>query len=368
MKESAHYSRIREIVSRIPRGKVATYGQIATLAGMSGHARQVGYALHSLPDGSAVPWQRVINRNGRISLRAYPSAEHLQRALLEDEGVLFDDEGSIDLTKHRWHPDGGSAPESDGDASAGVPGDDVRVRFLGSGDNFASGGRLQACIHVETGATRFLVDCGASSLIPLKRTGSSTAAIDLILISHLHGDHFGGIPFFILDAQLISRRDAPLLIAGPPGLEQRVREAMEVLYPGSSGIERKFSVEYAELTEGEAVSLGDVTVLPVRVVHGSGAPAYAYRIGCAGKVLAYSGDTEWTPSLRTVADGADLFICECYFFEKQMKNHISYRTLMAHRAELGCKRLILTHLGQDLLDRITEVEPEVAHDGLDIFL
>ncbi len=367
MQESSHYARIREIVSRIPRGKVATYGQIAVLAGMPGHARQVGYALHGLPDGSAVPWQRVINRNGRISLRAYPSAEYLQRALLEEEGVLFDDAGKVDLAKYRWQPDDRSALETGGDSSAGLPGV-VRVRFLGSGDNFASGGRFQACIHVEAGATRFLVDCGASSLIPMKQTRLGTAAIDLIVISHLHGDHFGGIPFFILDAQLISRRDTPLLIAGPPGVERRVREAMEVLYPGSAGVERKFVVEYAELNEGEAISRAGITILPVRVVHGSGAPAYAYRIGCAGKVLAYSGDTEWTDALRTVADGADLFICECYFFEKQMKNHVSYRTLMAHRAELACKRLILTHPGQDLLNRIAEVEPEVARDGLEIIL
>ncbi|MEK6655797.1 MAG: MBL fold metallo-hydrolase, partial [Thermodesulfobacteriota bacterium] len=127
----------------------------------------------------------------------------------------------------------------------------VRIRFLGTGDNFGSGGRLQACIHVDAGVSRFLIDCGASSLIAMKRAGISSAGIDAILISHLHGDHFGGIPFFILDAQLISRREVPLVIAGPPGLTQRVREAMEVFYPGSSGIERKFAVEYVEMIEDE---------------------------------------------------------------------------------------------------------------------
>jgi ribonuclease BN (tRNA processing enzyme) len=244
----------------------------------------------------------------------------------------------------------------------------VRLRFLGSGDNFGSGGRFQACIHVDTGAFRFLIDCGASSLIPMKRAGISSATIDCILISHLHGDHFGGIPFFIIDAQLISRREAPLLIAGPPGLKRRVSEAMEVFYPGSTSVERKFAIDYVELPEGEPTPLGYLTVLPVRVVHGSGAPAYAYRIGCAGKTVAYSGDTEWTDALRTVADGADLFICESYFFDKAMKNHLSYRTLMAHRAELGCKRLILTHLGDDLLARLGEVELEVAYDGIEVLL
>ncbi len=366
MKKSTHYSRIQEIVSRIPPGKVATYGQIAILAGMPGHARQVGYALHSLPRGSEVPWQRVINRKGRISLRAYPEAEHLQRALLEAEGVVFDEEGGIALGKYQWRASDPS-DQITGDESPGAP-EDVRVRFLGSGDNFGSGGRFQACIHVATGTFRFLIDCGASSLIAMKAAGISSAAIDLILISHLHGDHFGGIPFFIIDAQLISRREAPLLIAGPPGLKERAQQAMETFYPGSASIERKFAVEYLELTEGKITQLGDLSVLPVRVVHGSGAPAYAYRIGCAGKTIAYSGDTEWTDALKTVADGADLFICESYFFEKQMKNHLSYRTLMAHRAELGCKRLIITHPGEDLLARLGEVELEVARDGLQVLL
>jgi len=244
----------------------------------------------------------------------------------------------------------------------------VRLRFLGSGDNFGSEGRFQACIHVDAGATRFLLDCGASSLIAMKRAGISTAAIDVILISHLHGDHFGGIPFFILDAQLISRREVPLVIAGPPGLTQRVREAMEVFYPGSSAVERKFRIDYVELAEGESATIGGLTVFPVRVVHGSGAPSYALRVECAGTIIAYSGDTEWTDALRKVADGADLFICESYFFEKRMKNHLNYRTLMAHRAELGCKRLIITHMGEDILDRLGEIELEVAHDGMEVIL
>lgn len=89
---------------------------------------------------------------------------------------------------------------------------DVRIRFLGSGDAFGSGGRLQTCIHVEGGGTQFLVDCGASSLIAMKRVGVDPTSIDVALITHLHGDHFGGLPFLILDAQF-SRRSRPLTIA-----------------------------------------------------------------------------------------------------------------------------------------------------------
>ena len=244
----------------------------------------------------------------------------------------------------------------------------ICIRFLGTGDNFGSGGRLQACIHVDTGGSRFLIDCGASSLIGMKRAGIGSAAIDAILISHLHGDHFGGIPFFILDAQLISRRETPLVIAGPPGLKQRVHDAMEVFYPGSFGIERKYSIDFIEMAEGETARVKDLSVMPVRVIHGSGGPPYALRIECTGKIISYSGDTEWTDDLRDVADGADLFICESYFFEKQMKNHLNYRTLMAHKAELRCKRLILTHLGEDLLNHRDEIELEIAEDGMELIL
>jgi len=244
----------------------------------------------------------------------------------------------------------------------------IRIRFLGTGDNFGSGGRLQACVYVDTGENRFLIDCGASSLIAMKRAGISSAAIDAILVSHLHGDHFGGIPFFILDAQLISRRVRPLVIAGPPGLTRRMQEAMEVFYPGSSRIERKFPVDPVEMSESENTRVGDASIFPVRVIHGSGAPSYALRIACGGKIIAYSGDTEWTDALRTVAEGADLFICESYYFEKQMKNHLDYRTLMAHKAELGCKRLIITHMGEDLLRRRDEIVLDMAEDGMELIL
>ncbi len=99
---SSTYSSIYAIVKRIPRGRVATYGQIASLAGLPGHARQVGYALHALPDEHSVPWHRVINSRGEISQRSEPTSNGLQRALLESEGVNFDERGRVDLQVYRW--------------------------------------------------------------------------------------------------------------------------------------------------------------------------------------------------------------------------------------------------------------------------
>jgi len=103
-KPSDSYARIYDVVRRIPAGRVATYGQVAALAGLPGHARQAGYALHALDDDE-VPWQRVINARGEVSRRSEPGSEPLQRLMLEDEGVVFDDAGRVDLRRFRWDPD-----------------------------------------------------------------------------------------------------------------------------------------------------------------------------------------------------------------------------------------------------------------------
>lgn len=98
------YADIYAIVKKIPSGKVATYGQIAALAGIPGHARQVGYALHTLSEDSGVPWQRVVNAKGEISPRTWSENHLLQRILLEDEGIEFDERGRVDLIRFGWAP------------------------------------------------------------------------------------------------------------------------------------------------------------------------------------------------------------------------------------------------------------------------
>ncbi|MBI3248929.1 MAG: MBL fold metallo-hydrolase [Deltaproteobacteria bacterium] len=243
----------------------------------------------------------------------------------------------------------------------------MTVTFLGSGDAFGSGGRFQTCIFVECPSTRFLLDCGASSLIALKKQGIAPATISTILITHLHGDHFAGIPFFILDAQF-SRREAPLLIAGPPGIEARVRDTMEVLFPKSSEVAQRFHVNFIELPSSIPSQVGSLRVTAEPVVHFCGALPYALKVECEGRTVAYSGDTEWTDALVKVATGADLFICEAYYFEKKVRFHLDYQSLREQKASLGYKRLILTHMSDDMLQRLPEVKAEWAEDGKTITL
>ncbi len=243
----------------------------------------------------------------------------------------------------------------------------MKVRFLGCGDAFGSGGRFQTCIHLQTGASQVLLDCGASSLIAMRRFGVDPQAIDTVVLSHLHGDHFGGVPFLILDGQF-RRRTRPLTVAGPPGVEVRVRQAMEVFFPGSTAIERKFETRFVELTDREATEVGPVRVTGFGVVHASGAPPFALRVAAEGRVVAYSGDTEWTESLLDAARGADLFIAEALFYDKRVKYHLDLTTLLRERARLECRRLIVTHMGEDMLARVGGLEDEAAEDGKEVLL
>jgi ribonuclease BN (tRNA processing enzyme) len=241
----------------------------------------------------------------------------------------------------------------------------LMITFAGSGDAFGSGGRLQACIHLRFsgGPGPVLLDCGATSLSALKRLGLDPGEIAAVFVSHLHGDHFAGLPFLILDGQF-SGRTTPLTIAGPPGIASRLTQAMECLFPGSSTTARRFAVDIAELHPGSASTVAGVTVSAWEGSHPSGAPALLLRLHLAGRTLAYTGDTAWTDALADVAAGADLLIAEAYYRDKNIPHHLRHADLDAHRHQLTARRIIITHMSADMLDHLHEVSFETAHDGL----
>lgn len=241
----------------------------------------------------------------------------------------------------------------------------MRLRVLGSGDAFGSGGRFNTCFFVERGAASFLVDCGATAMIAMRKFGVDPNSIGTIVLSHLHADHFGGLPSFILDGQLVSRRSRPLTIAGPAGLRVRLDALMEAHFPGSSKVERKFAIEVIELAPGSAAAIGaeDIAVTAYEVVHPSGTPSLALRIVCDGKTLAYTGDTEWVDALIAAGRDADLLIAECYTYDRKVRFHLDYMTLREKAPQIGAKRLILTHMGSEMLKRLSPAD-DAAADGL----
>jgi ribonuclease BN (tRNA processing enzyme) len=249
----------------------------------------------------------------------------------------------------------------------------VTVRVLGCGDAFGSGGRMQACFLVESGADRLLIDCGATAMVAMRQQGVDPDLIDTVLLSHLHGDHFGGLPFLLMAAQFVNARTRPLVLAGPPGTRERLFATMEALFPGSSRISWRFPLEIAELAAGRTDRFGGVAVLPHLVEHPSGAPPFALRLTCADQLIAYSGDTEWTETLVEVARDADLLIVECFAFAPKSKFHLDFQTLCARRPDLRATRMMLIHMSQDMLDHLNrqdlgKFDMEVAHDGMVIKL
>lgn len=236
------------------------------------------------------------------------------------------------------------------------------LRIVGSGDAFGNGGRFQTCFHLTGARDTVLIDCGASSLTALKACQIEPNEIDTVLLSHLHGDHFGGIPFLILDGQF-RRRKRPLTIAGPPGTRARTEALMDLVFPGSTRASRRFAVEFVELEPEIPTSIGAVFVNTVAVEQ-PGTPACALRIDYEHSTIVYSGDTEWTDQLVKLSAHADLLIAEAYFFDRDVPYHLSHNTLVRHRDRLTASRIVITHMSPDMLARVGEAEFDVAYDGM----
>ena len=244
----------------------------------------------------------------------------------------------------------------------------VTVTFAGCGDAFGSGGHFNTCIVVDGGGRRFTIDFGASSLVALNKLGIAHNSIDAVLLTHMHGDHFGGLPFMLLDAMLGARRTAPLTIAGPRGVEARVEQAIDVLFPGSGVMRPRFSLNFVELEVGRSNEVSGLAVTPYAARHTPETNPTALRINVGDRIVTYSGDGEFGPDLCAAARDADLFIAECYFHQKSVPGHMNYTDIREHRDDFGAKRMVLTHLGPEMLAAREGVPEQCAEDGLEIEL
>jgi len=245
----------------------------------------------------------------------------------------------------------------------------LTLTVLGSGDSLSSGGRNQSGYLIEAGDSRLLLDAGVTTLASLKCQRIDPASLDLVVLSHLHGDHLAGLPFLYHEFQQLGSRKTPLRVAGPGGVERKVESIYRAIYPLRKGRSRRFRIEYLSLSPGRRFhpdGPGGLVIVPFRVKHQKGRLSLGYRIVWNGRSLAYSGDTGWFPGLPRCVRGADLFLCECTQVEPESPKHLSLRELRRHRRRFDVGAILLTHLGPDLALRRSIAGFRTARDGMRI--
>ncbi|GAA4908652.1 MBL fold metallo-hydrolase [Mucilaginibacter defluvii] len=238
----------------------------------------------------------------------------------------------------------------------------AEITIIGSGDAFGSGGRMSTCFYVKADAGNFLIDCGASAIPGIKKHGIAPDDIDAVLITHFHGDHYGGLPFLLLEMAVYGRLK-PLVVISPPGCRERLEKLLELLYPGTE-VWGKLNISFHEYEVHKPLDISLLKVTAFPVIHTPEALPHGLRIQVDGKVIAYSGDTSWTDELVPLSADADLFICECNFFGLEVKNHLNYQTLKEKLALLSYKKILLTHFDNEMMRNFDAVELPCASDGM----
>lgn len=242
----------------------------------------------------------------------------------------------------------------------------VKLSFLGTGDAFANGGRFQSGYILEAHNYRILMEAGPTSLCAMKKMRVDPASFDLILISHLHGDHYGGLPFLILEYLYESPPQKLITIAGPRRLEARTWRLFNTMFPNTRGdlVRLRSRLKFVVLEPGDNKRLGQVRVETIRTPHMRREASLALKLGFDGKTIVFSGDSGWSDHLVDFAAGADLFLCECTYFESaHLDFHMNYPQLQERRERFDVGRMILTHVGREVLQRADDVRIETAADG-----
>ncbi|WP_026606985.1 MBL fold metallo-hydrolase [Methylocapsa acidiphila] len=243
----------------------------------------------------------------------------------------------------------------------------MKITIVGCGDAFGTGGLAHTCFRVDSKGSSTIVDFGASSISSWKRLGFRFDDVDAVVISHLHGDHFGGLPFLLLDCQFVERRTKPLLLIGPPGLGQRLDSALQSSFPDERHLRWGFPWRVEEIPARRKVKLGGSTLETFEVVHKSGGLSTGVRLDDGEKIFAYSGDTAWTDALLDLSAMADLFMVECYSGATPVPNHMDWPTLKSNLSRFSPKRIVATHLSASAMACRVEMEEAgltIAHDGL----
>ena len=237
----------------------------------------------------------------------------------------------------------------------------VSLQVIGCGDAFGSGGQINTCFHVRGSSVQILIDCGATSLPALKKFDIDLKQIDQVILSHFHGDHFGGVPFLLLELATFGQIK-PLTIFGPQGCREKVSTLASLLYPGSAMLE-KLQVNFIEYQPFEVITRQQVILQAFPVIHTEQAFPHGVRITIDDMIISYSGDTEWTDVLIDLSQDADLFICECDFYRSQVKGHLNYTQIEENLPRLKFKKIMLTHFDTEMLNNLQHIELDYATEG-----
>jgi ribonuclease BN (tRNA processing enzyme) len=236
------------------------------------------------------------------------------------------------------------------------------VVFLGTGNAFASGGRNAMAILLHGRTLGVLLDCGPTTLTALKKAALAPSDVDVVLLSHHHGDHFGGVPLLLCHERYEDPREKPLRIFGPPGTSEVIARTTELFFPGITPL--PFPLEVTDLAPDEEHRSSGLELRTFEVDHYSNGIAFGYRVRMDERTVVFSGDTGWTEALVRESDGADLFICECSSFDEKIERHLSHRELALHESRIRARRTVLVHPGEDVIARANELRFPLATDGM----
>lgn len=244
----------------------------------------------------------------------------------------------------------------------------ISVTLLGSGDAFHAGGRGHSCYLVEDAAGACAVDFGPTAMASLRRLGGRPAAIDSVLVTHLHGDHFAGLPFLLLDGIYREPR-GPLIVAGPPGISERLRTLASACYRDILSKPLPFPLDFVEWRAGEEREIARRRVRALPAFHQDlPEQAFSLRLSTGGATLAFSGDTGWHPGLPEVLAGADLVIAECSLWEEAYDRHLGRGDWERLLPALRGRRVVLSHLGDEVLAHVSDLRRLASASGVELIL
>ena len=187
--------------------------------------------------------------------------------------------------------------------------------------------------------------------------------ISTIFISHFHGDHFGGLPFFLISCLFEKRRESPLRIVGPPEIKERTLQLLDIMYPDTSEKVLGLDIHFLEYKAGKEIQIEDKYCFSENVEHSPLSNPHGIRLNWNEKVIGFSGDTSWTDNLIHLSKGSNIFICESNFLNNMAYGHLCYTEIVERMEQLDSQKILLSHLGEEML-AFKNSELELMYDGM----